>query len=107
MKPPEKLPSLERLEEDIRRLRDKAAPTVSQKPPATGSAMRMGSDFVAGVLVGTGIGYMLDRWLATSPVLSIICFLLGAGAGFRNILRAAKVMAAEDDTNDDPSKNEP
>ena len=39
------------------------------------------------VLVGYGIGYLLDRWLKTTPVLSVIFLLLGFGAGFLEIYK--------------------
>ncbi len=42
---------------------------------------------VAGILVGTGIGYLLDRFLGTKPWLLIIFMMLGMAAGFRNIYR--------------------
>lgn len=39
------------------------------------------------VLVGYGIGYLLDRWLRTTPVLAIIFLLLGFGAGFLELYK--------------------
>ena len=37
-------------------------------------AMRIGVELVAGVGVGAGIGYFLDRWLGTGPWLLILFF---------------------------------
>lgn len=59
-------------------------------------AMRMGVELVAGVGIGATTGYFLDEWLGSSPWFMILCFFMGAFAGFRNMLRATKEM---DDTN--------
>ena len=41
----------------------------------------------AGALVGSVGGWLLDRWLGTSPVLTVVLGFLGAAAGFIEILR--------------------
>lgn len=41
----------------------------------------------AAAVVGYGIGWLLDRWLRTSPVLSIVFTMLGAAGGFIEILQ--------------------
>ncbi len=52
-------------------------------------AMRVLSEFVAAVMVGTAIGWGID-WLAgTSPVFLIVFVLMGAAAGFWNVYRIA------------------
>lgn len=56
-------------------------------------AMRLGADFVAGVIVGAGIGLALDWWLATSPWGLIVFLLLGFCAGVLNVLRSAGLVA--------------
>ena len=38
------------------------------------------------VVIGWGIGWLLDRRLGTEPWLQIVGFLLGAAAGLRQIL---------------------
>jgi ATP synthase protein I len=43
-----------------------------------------------GLVVGGGIGWLLDRWLGTSPLLLILFFLVGAAAGMYNVVRAAR-----------------
>jgi F0F1-type ATP synthase assembly protein I len=45
---------------------------------------------------GYGLGWLLDRWLHTSPVLSLIFTMLGAAGGFIEILQMMK--RAENDT---------
>ena len=55
-----------------------------------GAGMRIAVELVVAVLVGTGIGIALDKWLGTQPWLLILFFLLGCGAAFRNVYRAAQ-----------------
>lgn len=51
-------------------------------------AFRLGSEFVAGVLVGAGLGYGIDMFLGTAPLGMIVLLLLGFGAGVLNMMRA-------------------
>jgi ATP synthase protein I len=57
-----------------------------------GRAMSLGfrvvTELVAGIVVGGGLGYLLDRWLGTKPFLLILLLILGAAGGFWNIIRA-------------------
>ena len=90
MASPDPLPSLEQLQRDI----DKAKPPERNgerraSSDAVNKAMRMGVEFVAGIAVGSVIGYLLDRWLGTMPWFFVACFFLGAAAGFKNMLREA------------------
>ena len=58
---------------------------------AAGSAMslglRAGSEFVSAIILGLGIGWVLDRALGTNPAFLIVFFLLGAAAGVWNLIR--------------------
>ncbi|WP_205470662.1 AtpZ/AtpI family protein [Breoghania sp. L-A4] len=66
-------------------------------------AMRLSTEFVAGVLVGGGLGWFADQFLGTSPWGLIVFLLLGFVAGVLNVLRSAglmaehKIRAADDD----------
>jgi ATP synthase protein I len=42
---------------------------------------------IGGVVIGGGIGYLIDRWAHTSPVFTLIVGLLGFGGGVWDILR--------------------
>jgi ATP synthase protein I len=57
-----------------------------------GQAMSLGArvvtELVAGIVVGGGIGWLLDKWLSTTPFLLILFLLLGTAGGFWNIIRA-------------------
>ncbi len=52
---------------------------------------------LAAVVVGTIIGFILDNWFGTKPLLIIIFFLFGAAAGILNVFKAAKRMQKEED----------
>jgi ATP synthase protein I len=60
-------------------------------PSALARGFRLSSELVAGVLVGAGIGWLLDRWLGISPWGMIVFLLLGFAAGVFNVMRAAGV----------------
>ena len=63
-----------------------------------GWAFRLSVELVAGLVVGGVIGWGLDRWLGTNPLMLIVFFLLGAVAGIYNVIRSAMEMnrAAQD-----------
>jgi ATP synthase protein I len=54
--------------------------------------VRVSTELVAGVIVGTVIGWLLDRWLGISPWGLIVFLLLGFAAGVLNVMRAAGVV---------------
>ena len=62
-----------------------------------GNAFKLGTELVAAVAVGTIIGFILDNWFDTKPVLIIVFFLFGAAAGIMNVFRAAKKMQKQED----------
>lgn len=51
-------------------------------------AMRLSSEFVAGVIVGVGLGWVLDRAVGSSPWGLIVFTILGFIAGVYNMMRA-------------------
>ena len=57
-----------------------------------GNAFKLGTELIAAVLVGTFIGFILDSWFDTKPILIIIFFLIGVAAGITNVFRSAKNM---------------
>ena len=54
--------------------------------------LRLGSEFIAAILVGAGIGYLLDLWLKTSPWIMLVMVLVGFAAGVLNVTRSASEM---------------
>ena len=71
---------------------------------ALGQALKLGVELVAGVAVGGFIGWALDRWFGTAPLMMVVFLGLGAAAGIMNVVRTAKRMqAAAPSTKDLPS----
>ncbi|AZO31666.1 MULTISPECIES: AtpZ/AtpI family protein [Mesorhizobium] len=54
-----------------------------------GQALKLSSEFIAGVVVGVGLGWIIDRLAGTAPWGLIVGLLLGFGAGILNVLRSA------------------
>jgi ATP synthase protein I len=61
-------------------------------PSAIARGFRLSTELVAGVLIGAGIGWVLDKWLGISPWGMIVFLLLGFAAGVLNVMRAAGVV---------------
>ena len=57
-----------------------------------GNAFKLGTELVAAVAVGSIIGFILDNWFGTKPLLIILFFLFGSAAGIYNVIKAAKKM---------------
>lgn len=65
-----------------------------QKGQGFAEAIKLASEFVAGIVVGAVLGYLLDRFAGTSPWGMIVLLLLGFCAGVLNVLRATGAVAA-------------
>jgi ATP synthase protein I len=50
----------------------------------------LGLEMAISVVIGLAIGYYLDKWLGTSPWLTIVWIGLGFAAGVRSLYRSAK-----------------
>jgi ATP synthase protein I len=60
-----------------------------------GTTYRVFVELLAGVLVGGGLGWLLDQQFGTRPWLLLAFLLLGIVAGFWNVIRTARRMAAQ------------
>ena len=66
--------------------------------------MKLSSEFIAGVLVGAGIGWVADQWFGTAPFGLIVFLLLGFAAGVLNVLRSAGVVEQPDAKMPEPKR---
>ena len=82
----------ERLANANRPSENDSGPRQTADLSAFARGFRLSTELVGGVIVGTGIGWLLDRWLGTSPWGLIVFFLLGFAAGVLNVMRAAGVV---------------
>jgi ATP synthase protein I len=73
------------LGEDVREV---SAP----RSPGVAMALRLASDFVAGVVVGAALGWGFDRLFDTSPWGLVVLVLLGFAAGLLNVMRTAGLI---------------
>jgi ATP synthase protein I len=96
MSEPQRLPSFEDFDARLGKARpDKAKPPGGDEPPPRldyGTGLQAGVEVVAGVGFGVLIGWALDRWLGTAPLLLIVFFMLGAAAGVLNAYRHLRRM---------------
>jgi ATP synthase protein I len=53
-----------------------------------GLGFRIGIELVVAVVVATGLGWAIDRWLGTRPWGMIVLFFLGVAAGMLSVYRA-------------------
>jgi ATP synthase protein I len=64
-----------------------------KKPPSSiGTAFKLSTELVSAVVVGTIIGFILDKTFGTKPWLILIFFFVGVIAGIVNVFRSAKNM---------------
>jgi ATP synthase protein I len=89
---------LQRLGEGLARQRaDDTSNAASENPAANASGyargFRLSSELVAGVLVGAGLGWLVDRGFGTTPWGLTVFLLLGFTAGVLNVMRSAGVVS--------------
>ena len=71
------------------RERTEGKPRLALSGGALGVGFRIGVELVAAIIVGVGMGWLLDWWLGTGPWLLVLFFLLGAAAGMLKAIRGA------------------
>ena len=64
----------------------------SSNAASLGKALKISTELVAAVVVGTTIGFLLDSWFDTKPLLIICFFFMGVTAGILNVFKLAKKM---------------
>jgi ATP synthase protein I len=98
MTKPETPPSLKDLDSRLKVARNERRETRPKKGRKAGgidasgmaTGMRIAVEIVAAIAVGVGVGLVLDYWLGTKPWLMVLFLLIGTGAAFVNVMRAAK-----------------
>lgn len=62
-----------------------------------GQLSTLGLSFVVAIVMGFGGGYLLDRWLGTSPWLTFLGFLVGIAAAITNVYRVMQLANRKPD----------
>ena len=65
---------------------------IGSNAASLGKALKISTELVAAVIVGSTIGFLLDNWFGTKPLLIICFFFMGVAAGILNVFRSAKKM---------------
>ena len=73
---------------------NRASADASSEMSGMARGMRIGTEFIAAVLVGAGIGYLIDLGLGTSPWGLLILLMMGFAAGILNVIRVVAEMNA-------------
>ena len=96
---------LRRLETQIERKRPQAAPDPSARPrsggaSSLGQAMTISTEFVAGVIAGGILGWIVDHVFGTKPWGLIVLLMLGFVAGVYNVMRVSGFSGARPERRD-------
>ena len=81
-----------RLEIAKKNIKKNEIKTKSSNAASLGKALKISTELVAAVVVGSTLGFILDNWFDTKPWLIIIFFFVGVIAGILNVFRSAKLM---------------
>ena len=81
-----------RLEIAKKKIKKNQSNNKSSNVASLGKAFKISTELVASVLVGSIIGFILDSWFDTKPLLTIIFFFMGVAAGILNVFKLAKKM---------------
>ena len=57
-----------------------------------GKALKISTELIAAVIVGSTIGFLLDTWFDTKPLFIICFFFMGVAAGILNVFKSAKKL---------------
>mgnify|MGYP001300547186 CR=1 FL=1 len=78
--------------ENLLNLKNIQKENTSANAASLGKALKISTELVASVVVGSTIGFLLDNWFDTKPLLTICFFIMGVAAGILNVFRSAKKM---------------
>ena len=85
-------------EDKLQKLKERidTAETTNSPPPkqkkqsGAGFGFKISTEIIAALVVGVGIGLIVDKYLGTKPFGLIIFFIFGAIAGFLNVYRVMR-----------------
>ena len=79
---------LENLKQKLDKIQSsKTNKSQKQKETGAGFGFKISTEIIAALVVGVGIGLIVDNYFNTKPFGLIIFFILGALAGFLNVYR--------------------
>ena len=65
-------------------------PPKQKKQSGAGFGFKISTEIIAALVVGVGMGLIVDKYLGTKPFGLIIFFIFGAIAGFLNVYRVMR-----------------
>ncbi|MBT06431.1 MAG: hypothetical protein CMM32_05885 [Rhodospirillaceae bacterium] len=88
--------SLEDLDKKLERVKTtrKGVELAKGSSAGMGYAFRLATEMVAALLVGGGIGWLLDTWLGTNPWGLLVFLFVGFVAGILNAFRTGQRINA-------------
>ena len=81
-----------RLEIAKKNIKNEHSKNKGSNAASIGKALKISTELVAAVVVGSTIGFLLDSSFDTKPLLTISFFILGVAAGILNVFRSARNM---------------
>ena len=81
-----------RLEIAKEKIKNVQKDNIGSNAASLGKALKISTELVAAVVVGSTIGFILDNWFDTKPLLTICFFFMGVAAGILNVFKSAKKM---------------
>ena len=81
-----------RLEIAKKNLKKKQQKSSGSNAASLANALKISTELVASVVVGSTIGFLLDSWFDTKPLLTVCFFIMGVAAGILNVFKSAKNM---------------
>ena len=73
----------------------KTSENIEKRGNSIGLAFRLSTELVSGIVVGSIMGWSLDKWLGSQPWFFLVFFILGIAAGIINVIKTAKNMNNE------------
>tara|TARA_Y100001935_G_scaffold163952_1_gene134794 strand:- start:136 stop:459 length:324 start_codon:yes stop_codon:yes gene_type:complete len=70
----------------------KTSENIEKRGNSIGLAFRLSTEIVSGIVVGSIMGWSLDKWLGSQPWFFLVFFILGIAAGIINVIKTAKNM---------------